>query len=83
LPAPTGKYRLKYQQYASEMKDGYKQYIQRSTEKPKAASRPEATEKVTDKPPRTNKLQSAQCVCLRNVTFAVNYRKYNIEHLFQ
>lgn len=46
LPAPTGKYRLKYQQYASEMKDGYKQYIQRSTEKPKAASRPEATEKV-------------------------------------
>ncbi|XP_031205937.1 calcyphosin-2 isoform X3 [Mastomys coucha] len=46
LPAPTGKYKLKYQQYASEMKDGYKQYVQRSAEKPKAASRPEATEKV-------------------------------------
>ncbi|XP_021029158.1 calcyphosin-2-like [Mus caroli] len=46
LPVPTGKYKLKYQQYASEMKDSYKQYIQRSTEKPRAASRPEATEKV-------------------------------------
>ncbi|XP_028614921.1 calcyphosin-2 [Grammomys surdaster] len=46
LPAPTGKYKLKYQQYASEMKDGYKQYIQRCTEKPKAASRPESKEQV-------------------------------------
>ncbi|GAB1295566.1 Calcyphosin-2 [Apodemus speciosus] len=46
LPAPTGKYKLKYQQYASEMKDGYKRYIQRSAEKPKAGSRPETTEKV-------------------------------------
>ncbi|XP_076776339.1 calcyphosin-2 isoform X2 [Arvicanthis niloticus] len=46
LPVPTGKYKLKYQQYASEMKDGYKQYIQRSVEKPKAASRPESKEKV-------------------------------------
>ncbi|XP_076776343.1 calcyphosin-2 isoform X5 [Arvicanthis niloticus] len=45
LPVPTGKYKLKYQQYASEMKDGYKQYIQRSVEKPKAASRPESKEK--------------------------------------
>ncbi|XP_052021517.1 calcyphosin-2 isoform X1 [Apodemus sylvaticus] len=46
LPAPTGKYKLKYQQYASEMKDGYRRYIQRSAERPKAASRPEKTEKV-------------------------------------
>ena len=83
MPALTGKYKLRYLQYASEMKDGYKQYIQRSTEKPKAASRPEATEKVTDKPPRTNELQSAQCMCLRNVVFTVNYRKYCTEHLFQ
>ncbi|XP_063120118.1 calcyphosin-2 isoform X4 [Rattus norvegicus] len=46
LPAPTGKYKLKYQQYASEMKDGYKQYIQRSAEKPKPGKGPEANKKV-------------------------------------
>ncbi|XP_055482058.1 calcyphosin-2 isoform X1 [Psammomys obesus] len=38
LPAPTGKYKLKYQQYATEMKEGYKQYIQRNAEKAKATS---------------------------------------------
>ncbi|KAL1775477.1 hypothetical protein HispidOSU_028428 [Sigmodon hispidus] len=36
LPAPTGKYKLKYQQYSREMKEGYKQYIQRTAEKGKA-----------------------------------------------
>lgn len=36
LPAPTGKYKLKYQQYATDMKEGYKQYIQRTAEKAKA-----------------------------------------------
>lgn len=28
LPAPTDKYKLKYQQYKTEMKEGYKQYSQ-------------------------------------------------------
>ncbi|XP_064139877.1 calcyphosin-2 isoform X1 [Loxodonta africana] len=36
LPAPTGKYKLKYQQYKTEMKEGYKQYSQRNAEKTKS-----------------------------------------------
>ncbi|KAJ7329836.1 hypothetical protein JRQ81_016010 [Phrynocephalus forsythii] len=33
LPLPTDRYKLKYQQYEAEMKDGYKQYSQRAAEK--------------------------------------------------
>ncbi|XP_057599031.1 calcyphosin-2 isoform X3 [Hippopotamus amphibius kiboko] len=33
LPAPTDKYKLKYQQQKTEMKEGYKQYSQRNAEK--------------------------------------------------
>ncbi|XP_074181505.1 calcyphosin-2 isoform X2 [Rhinolophus sinicus] len=36
LPAPTGKYKLKYQQYETEMKEGYKQHSQRNAEKTKS-----------------------------------------------
>ncbi|XP_016054533.1 PREDICTED: calcyphosin-2 isoform X2 [Miniopterus natalensis] len=36
LPAPTGKYKLKYQQYKTEMEEGYKQYSQRNAEKAKS-----------------------------------------------
>ncbi|XP_025857484.1 calcyphosin-2 isoform X3 [Vulpes vulpes] len=36
LPAPTSKYKLKYQQYETEMKEGYKQYSQRNAEKTKS-----------------------------------------------
>ncbi|XP_059539644.1 calcyphosin-2 isoform X1 [Myotis daubentonii] len=36
LPAPTSKYKLKYQQYKTEMKEGYKQYCQRNAEKTKS-----------------------------------------------
>ncbi|KAM7328162.1 hypothetical protein ACRRTK_012254 [Alexandromys fortis] len=39
LPAPTGKYKQKYEQYAAEMKEGYKQHIRRTAEKAKATSR--------------------------------------------
>ncbi|XP_019370285.1 PREDICTED: calcyphosin-2 isoform X2 [Gavialis gangeticus] len=35
LPSPADKYKLKYQQYEAEMKEGYKQYSQRTTEKRK------------------------------------------------
>ncbi|XP_043349110.1 calcyphosin-2 isoform X3 [Dermochelys coriacea] len=35
LPSPTDKYKLKYQQYEAEMKEGYKQYSQRTAEKKK------------------------------------------------
>nr|XP_045375405.1 calcyphosin-2 [Camelus bactrianus] len=35
LPAPTDKYKLKYQQYKTEVKEGHKQYSQRNTEKTK------------------------------------------------
>lgn len=33
LPPPTAAYKLKYQQYEAEMKEGYKQYSQRAAEK--------------------------------------------------
>ncbi|XP_010637879.1 calcyphosin-2 isoform X2 [Fukomys damarensis] len=36
LPAPTGKYKLKYEQYKTEMKEGYKQYSQKKSEKTKS-----------------------------------------------
>ncbi|XP_064233040.1 calcyphosin-2 isoform X6 [Aotus nancymaae] len=36
LPAPTDKYKLKYQQYKTEIKEGYKQYSQRNTENTKS-----------------------------------------------
>ncbi|XP_076967573.1 calcyphosin-2 isoform X2 [Tamandua tetradactyla] len=36
LPGPTSKYQLKYQQYKTEMKEGYKQYSQRNAEKKKS-----------------------------------------------
>ncbi|XP_062971720.1 calcyphosin-2 [Cynocephalus volans] len=36
LPAPTSKYKLKYQQYKTEMKEGYKQYSQKNAEKTKS-----------------------------------------------
>ncbi|KAL6032792.1 hypothetical protein STEG23_013021 [Scotinomys teguina] len=37
LPAPTSKYKLKYQQYATDMKEGYKHYLQRTAEETTAA----------------------------------------------
>lgn len=36
LPAPTDKYKLKYQQYKMEMKEGYKQYSQIDAENTKS-----------------------------------------------
>ncbi|XP_069346248.1 calcyphosin-2 isoform X2 [Eulemur rufifrons] len=36
LPAPTEKYKLKYQQYETEMRDGYKQFSQRNAEMEKS-----------------------------------------------
>ncbi|XP_078272709.1 calcyphosin-2-like isoform X1 [Rhinoraja longicauda] len=36
LPAPSEKYRMKYQQYEEEMKTNYKQYVQQMAEKSKA-----------------------------------------------
>ncbi|XP_078194188.1 calcyphosin-2 isoform X5 [Callithrix jacchus] len=36
LPAPTDKYKLKYQPYKTEIKEGYKQYSQRNTENTKS-----------------------------------------------
>ncbi|XP_045728903.1 calcyphosin-2 [Mirounga angustirostris] len=52
LPAPTSKYKLKYQQYKTEMKEGYKQYSQRNAEKTKS--------KITQQCPR-NKIDD-KCV---------------------
>ncbi|XP_013373139.1 PREDICTED: calcyphosin-2 isoform X2 [Chinchilla lanigera] len=36
FPAPTGKYKLKHEQYKNVMKEGYKQYSQRNEEKTKS-----------------------------------------------
>ncbi|XP_027451245.1 calcyphosin-2 isoform X5 [Zalophus californianus] len=44
LPAPTSKYKLKYQQYKTEMKEGYKQCSQTNAEKTKS--------KITQQCPR-------------------------------
>ncbi|XP_032622895.1 calcyphosin-2 isoform X3 [Chelonoidis abingdonii] len=50
LPSPTDKYKLKYQQYEAEMKEGYKQYSQRTAEKKKNnAQSQEFSRKTADK----------------------------------
>ncbi|XP_034627567.1 calcyphosin-2 isoform X2 [Trachemys scripta elegans] len=50
LPSPTNKYKLKYQQYEADMKEGYKQYSQRTTEKKKNnAQSQESSRKTADK----------------------------------
>ncbi|KAH0501944.1 Calcyphosin-2 [Microtus ochrogaster] len=50
LPAPTGKYKQKYEQYAAEMKEGYKQHIRRTAEKARATSRQDvAGSKINEK----------------------------------
>uniref|UniRef100_A0A8C8Z7U8 Calcyphosine 2 n=1 Tax=Prolemur simus TaxID=1328070 RepID=A0A8C8Z7U8_PROSS len=53
LPAPTEKYKLKYQQYETEMKDGYKQFSQRNAEKTKS--------NITHQQPPRNKIDE-KCV---------------------
>ncbi|XP_053882729.1 calcyphosin-2 isoform X1 [Malaclemys terrapin pileata] len=50
LPSPTNKYKLKYQQYEADMKEGYKQYSQRTTEKKiNNAQSQESSRKTADK----------------------------------
>ncbi|XP_065415125.1 calcyphosin-2 isoform X2 [Chrysemys picta bellii] len=50
LPSPTYKYKLKYQQYEADMKEGYKQYSQRTTEKKiNNAQSQESSRKTADK----------------------------------
>ncbi|XP_069085649.1 calcyphosin-2 isoform X2 [Pleurodeles waltl] len=38
LPVPPNKYKLQYQQYEADMKEGYKQYTQRAADRTKAGS---------------------------------------------
>lgn len=38
LPAPSDKYKVKHQQYKTEMEGGYKQYSQRNAEKAKSST---------------------------------------------
>ncbi|XP_078534259.1 calcyphosin-2 isoform X1 [Lissotriton helveticus] len=40
LPAPPNKYKLQYQQYEADMKEGYKQYTQRAADRTKASKQP-------------------------------------------
>uniref|UniRef100_K7F4E7 Uncharacterized protein n=1 Tax=Pelodiscus sinensis TaxID=13735 RepID=K7F4E7_PELSI len=50
LPPPTDKYKLKYQQYEAEMKEGYKQYSQRTVEnKINSAQFQESSRKTAEK----------------------------------
>ncbi|XP_054436270.1 calcyphosin-2 isoform X2 [Pteronotus mesoamericanus] len=51
LSAPTGKYKLKYQQYKTEMEEGHEQYSQRNVEKTKSniTHQPSPRNKVDDK----------------------------------
>ncbi|XP_032893903.1 calcyphosin-2 isoform X2 [Amblyraja radiata] len=43
LPAPSERYRMKYQQYEEEMKTNYKQYVQQMAEKSKAIPKHQQT----------------------------------------
>ncbi|XP_013802741.1 calcyphosin-2 [Apteryx mantelli] len=55
LPSPTDKYKVKYQQYETEMKERYKQYSQRIAEKKKDYIQcPEASKKGTHLEDRQN-----------------------------
>ncbi|XP_073940055.1 calcyphosin-2 isoform X3 [Castor canadensis] len=50
LPAPSSKYKQKYQQYETEVKEGYKQYSQRNAEKAKShITRQQTPRNKTDK----------------------------------
>ncbi|XP_047406293.1 calcyphosin-2 isoform X1 [Sciurus carolinensis] len=53
LPSPTGKYKLKYQQYKTEMKEGYKEYSQRNSEMTKS--------NITHQQPSRNKIDE-KCI---------------------
>nr|XP_033807609.1 calcyphosin-2 isoform X2 [Geotrypetes seraphini] len=48
LPLPSDKYKLKYQQYEAEMKEGYKQYSQEAAEKSKSAQPQLSARKAAD-----------------------------------
>ncbi|KAM5253463.1 calcyphosin-2 isoform 2-T2 [Hipposideros larvatus] len=49
LPAPTSKYKLKYQQYKTEMQEGYKKYSQRIAGKTKSnITHPQSSRNKTD-----------------------------------
>ncbi|GAB5574046.1 calcyphosin-2 isoform X1 [Prionailurus iriomotensis] len=54
LPGPTSKYKLKYQQHKTEMKEGYKQYSQRNAENPKPG--------VTQQSPRNKCVQGEAAI---------------------
>ncbi|XP_043403595.1 calcyphosin-2 isoform X6 [Chelonia mydas] len=59
LPSPTDKYKLKYQQYEAEMKEGYKQYSQRTAEKKKNnAQSQESSQRTAEK--KKNNAQSQE-----------------------
>uniref|UniRef100_A0A7M4FUK2 Calcyphosine 2 n=1 Tax=Crocodylus porosus TaxID=8502 RepID=A0A7M4FUK2_CROPO len=50
LPSPADKYKLKYQQYEAEMKEGYKQYSQRTAGKRKDnAQSQECSQRIANK----------------------------------
>lgn len=51
LPATTGNYKQKYQQYKTDMEEGYKQYSQRNAEKTKSNTPHQASprNKIEDK----------------------------------
>ncbi|KAM9073005.1 LOW QUALITY PROTEIN: calcyphosin-2 [Megaptera novaeangliae] len=63
LPAPTDKYKLKYQQYKTEMKEGYKQYSQRNAQKTKSNITHQQTprNKIDDKVMKTAKIMKMEC----------------------
>uniref|UniRef100_A0A452FTW0 Calcyphosine 2 n=1 Tax=Capra hircus TaxID=9925 RepID=A0A452FTW0_CAPHI len=65
LPAPTDKYKLKHQQYKTEMKGGYKQYSQRNAEKAKSSVTYQQTPRnKTDDKVMYEALQNYCCVFL-------------------
>ncbi|XP_028934384.1 calcyphosin-2 [Ornithorhynchus anatinus] len=64
LPSPSDKYKLKYQQYEAEMKDGYRTYTQRSTAKKNNATAQQLPRKIERKNARDEEMISSNLAAL-------------------
>ncbi|XP_061495705.1 calcyphosin-2 isoform X3 [Rhineura floridana] len=92
LPPPADSYKLKYQQYEAEMKEGYKEYSQRAEEKKAKNSQPHKTPgKIIEEQPKNKtddeltvldeKALLQQCYASKPYTTQHNIRKLEAEDL--
>ncbi|KAM4748870.1 calcyphosin-2 [Rhinophrynus dorsalis] len=95
LPTPSDKFRLKYQQYEDEMKQSYKQYTMRSTDKNKSQPGTQRSARYDTKPedvypdeesfagitPLDEKAHLQQCYTSKPYTVLHSLRKLEAEDL--